>query len=115
MATVNDLIEKSVKNLETLIMTKVGELLSLVKFGDVNVYEIFQQQMIDDPEYAWSWHCNIAMFLYDNIKSLGHKQSNELAVVFMNHFFKCDTSKFSEYTDMFGDEESLRPHHIDYD
>lgn len=56
-----------------------------------------------DPEYAWSWHCNIAMNAYDaaNRAKLNptetHKIANEYAASFMRLAFGVDTSKNRHY------------------
>ena len=47
-----------------------------------------------DPEYAWSWHCNIAMASYD--EGLSKPKANKAAARFMKNCFDVDTSK-SEY------------------
>ena len=44
-----------------------------------------------DPEYAWSWHCNVAMVAQD--AGAPHKEANERAADFMRRAFDVDTSK----------------------
>ena len=43
----------------------------------------------DDPSYAWSWHCNIAMSAYD--EGVEHKKANEIASRFMQLAFGVST------------------------
>lgn len=47
--------------------------------------------MKDDCDYAWSWHCNIAMVAQD--AGAPHKESNERAASFMRYLFGVDTNK----------------------
>ena len=44
-----------------------------------------------DPDYAWSWHCNIAMVAQD--AGAPHKEANERSADFMMRAFGVDTSK----------------------
>lgn len=58
-----------------------------------------------DPGYAWSWHCNIAMNLMDNLGSYNpkannqerHRVCNEAAAKMMNYIFNIDTAKHEHY------------------
>ena len=45
--------------------------------------------MKDDPSYAWSWHCNIAMVAYD--AGADSNSSNLRAANFMHNIFDVDT------------------------
>jgi hypothetical protein len=51
-----------------------------------------------NPDYAWSWHCNIAMASVD--EGMEHKAANRAAARFMYMCFGCDTSKLSFYKDL---------------
>jgi len=58
--------------------------------------DILEKSFADDPEYAYSWHCNIAMACYDAIgDSLSHEEahkiSNEAATRFMKLAFNTET------------------------
>jgi len=52
-----------------------------------------------DPEYAWAWHCNIAMAMYDEFpdsfwvpdRSEQHKIANRAASRFMKLAFDIET------------------------
>lgn len=48
-----------------------------------------------DPEYAWSWHCNIAMASVD--EGMEHAAANRAAARFMHNCFGLDTSKSPHY------------------
>ena len=48
----------------------------------------------EDPSYAYSWHCNIAMSCYDSLNGTTkwrHKVSNAAASRFMKLAFGVDT------------------------
>jgi hypothetical protein len=48
--------------------------------------------MQSDPEYAWAWHCNIAMPFKD-ATGCTHEQANKGAARVMEHFFSVDITK----------------------
>lgn len=43
-----------------------------------------------DQEYAWVWHCNIAMPIHD--AGMDIEQANAIATRVMKHLFQVDTS-----------------------
>jgi hypothetical protein len=51
----------------------------------------------NDPDYAWSWHCNIACAAMD--EGLERVAANRAAARFMYAAFDCDTTKLQHYTD----------------
>lgn len=48
--------------------------------------------MKDDPEYAWSWHCNLAMPIMDST-DCSHEQANRAAAALMQHVWGVDITK----------------------
>ena len=54
-------------------------------------FDILKSAMRDDPAYAWSWHCNIAMASID--EGAPHDSGNAAAARFMQMCFGVDTSK----------------------
>ena len=60
-----------------------------------------KQAMIEEPDYAYAWHANIAMACYDALpiaktnkqNRLDHKIANESATTFMKRCFDVETSK----------------------
>jgi hypothetical protein len=66
-------------------------------------YEVIQAAM-QDRQYAWAWHCNIAMSFYD--VGGDHLLANKAAVRFMQIAFKADTSIFEEYQDILAKYEN---------
>ena len=65
-----------------------------------------KQALKDDPDYAYSWHCNIAMMCYDSIRdhtepcvdihALAHKIGNDAATRFMSIAFDAKTEFIDE-------------------
>jgi len=62
-----------------------------------DVMDLIKMAMVDD-EYAWAWHCNIAMMAYD--AGSDHKVANEGAARFMSLAFDKDITQFPEYKDI---------------
>ena len=75
---------------------------------------ILRRAMERDPEYAWGWHCSLAVFAQD--AGADWERSNERACDFMLYTFDCDTSReFKRLLD--GRDPSLRiafpdSHHV---
>ena len=50
----------------------------------------------DDPDYAYSWHCNLAMAFYDSMNDIDHESrhraANEAAGRVMKAFFDIETT-----------------------
>jgi hypothetical protein len=53
--------------------------------------KILTRAMMEDPDYAWGWHCNIACLLLD--KGIDHKAANNRASGFMKLAFDVDTNR----------------------
>ena len=49
-----------------------------------------------DPDYAWSWHCNVAMPSVD--EGMDRAAANRAAARFMHIAFDVDTSKSPYFT-----------------
>jgi hypothetical protein len=54
--------------------------------------------MRDDPYYAWTWHCNVAVSMMD--EGAQHDAANAAAARFMRLAFDVDTSKAPETAGM---------------
>ena len=50
--------------------------------------------MQSDPDYAWSWHCNIAMAMQD--EGVDREKANKGAARFMQLAFGVDTGQIAE-------------------
>lgn len=61
-----------------------------------------QKALQADEDYAWSWHCNLAMAAVD--EGVDHKVANMAASRFMQMCFGIDTSSFEHFKDLFPDE-----------
>ncbi len=55
-----------------------------------NALQYLQEQIQNDPEMAWSWHCNIAVAAMD--EGLTHAAANRAAARFMVNRFAIDTT-----------------------
>jgi hypothetical protein len=62
-------------------------------------YETIKQALKDDFDYAWGWHSNIAMVIFDSIND--HNASNLLASKIMKRIWDIDTSDNPRYMEMF--------------
>lgn len=58
-------------------------------------FNVVRDAMVADSEYAWSWHCNIAMASVD--EGMDHAAANRAAARFMQICFGVDTSKSPQY------------------
>ena len=57
-----------------------------------NAMKIVTAALLSDPEYAWAWHCNIAMAAHD--EGVGHYAANKAAARFLSILAPgLDTSK----------------------
>jgi hypothetical protein len=59
---------------------------------------IIKSAMRDDPHYAWTWHCNVAVSMMD--EGAPHDAANAAAARFMKLAFDVDTSKAPETAGM---------------
>lgn len=60
--------------------------------GTGKAYRHLTQEMRNDPDYANSWLCNIAMPIYDGSKGkLTIEEANEIAKELMRHLFNVKT------------------------
>ncbi len=59
-------------------------------------YRELEKAIHEDADYAWSWHCNIAVPLMDNLEC-SHLDANRTAAALMRHLFGTDTSKHSNF------------------
>lgn len=51
---------------------------------------------MQDPDYAWGWHCNLAMPIMD-ATGITHEQANMAAAHLMQHLWKCDITTHPNY------------------
>jgi len=61
-------------------------------------FDVLKKAMHDDPSYAHSWHCNVAMSFFDAMpdpvtNEFGHKMANEGATRFMRLCFGVETAQ----------------------
>ena len=53
--------------------------------------KVVTEALRSDPDYAWSWHCNVAMASVD--EGMGHYEANQAAARFMHSLAGVDTTK----------------------
>lgn len=53
--------------------------------------KVVTEALRSDPDYAWSWHCNVAMASVD--EGMGHYEANKAAARFMRLLAGVDTTK----------------------
>lgn len=70
-----------------------GEIMNKIKTPDA--FQALKNAVIEDPDYAWSWHCNIAMPLID--AGVNEKTAQEAAATVMRNFFGVDTRESPHY------------------
>ena len=63
----------------------------------VSPLDALKKALTDDPEYAWSWHCNIAMASHD--EGLSKPEANRAAARFMKNCFDIDMTKHEHFKD----------------
>lgn len=51
---------------------------------------------MQDPDYAWGWHCNLAVPIMD-ATGITHEQANMAAAHLMQHLWKCDITTHPNY------------------
>lgn len=67
-------------------------------------YDAIKQALKDDFEYAWGWHCNLAMPIVDTL-GISHKDANRAAAALMQHMFGVDLTASQRYLDIIKQQE----------
>ena len=57
--------------------------------------ETLKKAFKNDPEYAWSWHCNITMAAFD--EGLSISKANRVSARFMRNAFDIDMTKHDNF------------------
>jgi len=70
-------------------------------------YETLKSAFSDDEDYAWAWHCNIAMCAYD--EGVAHGKANVIAARVMRTLFHVDTTDPPSTTGVSEDATAPRP------
>jgi hypothetical protein len=82
---------------------------------DITITDAFnrlKKALNDDPDYAWSWHCNIAVAYQDEGGT--HQAANRAAARFMRNCFDADANEYDP--DLIAKARHAEPvwHKIDY-
>ena len=64
----------------------------MTKITTARAFETLAGAINADPEYAWSWHCNIAMPIKDEM-NCSHYSANVAAARIMRTLFSVDMFK----------------------
>lgn len=59
-------------------------------------FTAIKQLIHDDPEYAWAWHCNMAVPIMDTA-GVPHKDANRAAAHIMAQMFDFDITAHPHY------------------
>lgn len=59
-------------------------------------FNVLKEEMKDE-DYAWAWHCNIAVSFMDENGT--HEQANRAAARIMKTLFDVDVSEFKNFED----------------
>ena len=70
-------------------LARVRKVLATDETALVKAYQVVCKAMQNDPEYAWSWHCNVAMTCQD--AGAPYKEANDWTATFMKNAFGVDT------------------------
>lgn len=63
-----------------------------------NAFEQLAELLRADPEYAWSWHCNLSMTIMDRLR-LTQPEANQAGAAIMEAFFQIDIKKHPHWVD----------------
>ena len=66
-----------------------------VDMSTSEAFDALKSAIQADDDYAWSWHCNVAMPFVDEGGS--HEQANRAAARFMRTCFNMDVTKFDQW------------------
>lgn len=62
---------------------------------DIHAYQQLKVLM-QDPDYAWGWHCNLAVPIMDSI-GVSHATANRAGAALMMHLWGVDITKHPDY------------------
>lgn len=63
--------------------------------SEVHAFSALQKLIHSDPEYAWAWHCNLAVPIID--AGASQRQANEAAALIMAQMFDYDITAHPNY------------------
>ena len=59
-------------------------------------FDYIKRKINADPDYAWGWHCNLAVPIMD-ATGITHEAANEAAALIMAQMFDCDITQHPNY------------------
>lgn len=75
-----------------------------------SAYQVFKQQLEAEDDYAWAWHCNIAMKICDS-SGIDRATANNLARLIMTDVFGISDKYFTKYWRL---TQTVEPDEEDY-
>lgn len=66
-----------------------------IMYTAAEALKVLKKKIQEDSEYAWGWHCNIAIVIQD--EGLDYKSSNRAAARFMLNAFDVDVNNYSPF------------------
>ena len=63
-------------------------------------YASLRERILEEQDYCWAWHCNIAMPIYDADVGVSHLDANKIAARIMQSLFTIDMDQNSFYQDL---------------
>ena len=95
-------IKKGCKSAETMspvyACALYQEIVLIQRTGTQEAMQTISKALKDDPEYAWSWHCNITMAAVD--EGMSHYRANHASARFMHNAFGIDITKHDNFKDV---------------
>lgn len=77
-----------------------------------NHFDAIKAAIHADPEYGWSWHCNIAMPILDARIGVTHQMANDAAANVMQHLFRFDPRQCKEWQWKESPEKAAAPQSV---
>lgn len=62
----------------------------------VHAFTALKDLIKTDPEYAWAWHCNLAVPIVDAL-GVSHTKANEAAALIMAQMFDHDITQHPHF------------------
>ena len=59
-------------------------------------FEALKALIQADPEYAWAWHCNLAVPIMDAAR-VSHEKADGAAALIMAQMFDCDVTRHPNF------------------
>lgn len=88
-----ELVQRMIATIESV---KPPFMAPLARGEPTRHFQHLQRMIQMDPGYGWSWHCNLAVPIRDNL-GCTRRHANETAAVLMRHLFSFDSTATPEW------------------